>query len=315
MIAAALLLHATPLPASVRAVRPVEAHGALRVAGGAVVDRRGRPVALRGVSLFWSQWGGRFYDPRTIRWLRRDWRISVVRVAVGVHEGGYLEHPEREFAKAAAVVDAAIAEGLYVIVDWHAHRPEPQAAALFFERVARRWGHRPNLIYETWNEPLREHGWSDLVKPYHERVIARIRAIDPDNLVVAGTPTWSQDVDVAAADPLRSANTAYTLHFYAGTHGAALRRKADRARSRGAALFVTEWGASEADGNGRLATAETRAWWRWLAARRIGDVNWSIMDKAETSAALRPGAASGGGWADRDLTGSGRMVRERLRGR
>ncbi|WP_437962158.1 cellulase family glycosylhydrolase [Sorangium sp. So ce119] len=42
----------------------------------------------------------------------------------------------------------------------------------------------------------------------------------------AGTPTWSQDVDLAANDPItRHTNVAYTLHFYAGTHEQRLRER------------------------------------------------------------------------------------------
>jgi endoglucanase len=41
--------------------------------------------------------------------------------------------------------------------------------------------------------------------------------------------------------------------------------------------------------------------------------NWSIADKAEASAALRPGARYSGGWRDEDLTRSGRFIRSKLR--
>ena len=82
---------------------PVERHGALRVQGNRIVDRRGEPVALRGMSLFWSQWQGGFYNAEAIRWLRDDWHCSVVRVAVGIEGGGYLKNPAAEKAKAEAV--------------------------------------------------------------------------------------------------------------------------------------------------------------------------------------------------------------------
>jgi hypothetical protein len=55
-------------------------------------------------------------------------------------------------------------------------------------------------------------------------VIAAIRAIDPDNLIVVGSPAWSQDVDVASDNPITGyENIAYALHFYSGTHGEVLR--------------------------------------------------------------------------------------------
>ena len=307
----ALLAMAVAAPAG--AETPVERHGQLRVEGNRIVGEHGRPAVLRGMSLFWSQWMGGFYNERVVRWLADDWRIDVIRVAVAVEPNGYLRHPEREWRKAERVIDAAIAAGLYVIVDWHAHQPHAEAAGDFFERVAQRYGHHPNLIYETWNEPLPVHGWAQVVKPYHEAVIARIRRHDPDNIVVAGTPSWTQDVDVAARDPLPFANTAYALHFYAGSHRQALRDKAQAALDAGVALFVTEWGTTEATGDGPVDEEESRRWWAFMAANQLSDLAWSIADKDESSAALRPGASRRGGWDESELTPSGRLLRARLR--
>lgn len=292
---------------------PVERHGQLRVEGGRVVDQHGRPVILRGMSLFWSQWGGQYYNADVVRWLKSDWNVTIVRAAVAVDHDGYLANPRREMAKLDAVVEAAIAEGLYVIVDWHAHEPHPQEAAAFFAEVAAKYGDHPNVIYETYNEPLNTHGWAEVVKPFHMTVIPAIRAVDPDNLIIAGTPSWSQDVDVAAADPLPFPNVAYTLHFYAGTHRQELRDKAQKALDLGAALFVTEWGTSEASGDGNLDEAETRLWWLFMEERGLSHLNWSIIDKDETSAALRPGAARRGRWRDAELSPSGQFVRGMLR--
>lgn len=292
---------------------PVERHGQLRVEGNRIVDQHGDPVTLRGMSLFWSQWMPQFYTAETVEWLRDDWRVTLVRAAVAVPEGGYLEHPERETAKAEAVIDAAIEAGLYVLVDWHAHDPEPEAAIRFFTRIAEKYGDHPNLIYETWNEPLNTHGWAEVVKPYHQEVIPHIRALDPDGLIAAGTPTWSQDVDIAAADPLPFDNIAYTLHFYAGSHREELRDKAQAALNAGAALIVTEWGTSEATGDGPIDEAEVRRWWDFMEANQLSHANWSIADKVETTAALQPGASGAGGWSEAQLTPSGALVRNRLR--
>lgn len=292
---------------------PVERHGQLRVEGNRIVDQHGDPVTLRGMSLFWSQWMPQFYTAETVEWLRDDWRVTLVRAAVAVPEGGYLEHPERETAKAEAVIDAAIEAGLYVLVDWHAHDPEPEAAIRFFTHIAEKYGDHPNLIYETWNEPLNTHGWAEVVKPYHQEVIPHIRALDPDGLIAAGTPTWSQDVDIAAADPLPFDNIAYTLHFYAGSHREELRDKAQAALNAGAALIVTEWGTSEATGDGPIDEAEVRRWWDFMEANQLSHANWSIADKVETTAALQPGASGAGGWSEAQLTPSGALVRNRLR--
>jgi len=41
--------------------------------------------------------------------------------------------------------------------------------------------------------------------------------------------------------------------------------------------------------------------------------NWSIADKDETSAALKPGANANGGWSENELTVSGKLIREKIR--
>ncbi|HEX7070139.1 MAG TPA: glycoside hydrolase family 5 protein [Rhodothermales bacterium] len=294
---------------------PVERHGQLRVDGNRIVDEHGEPVVLRGMSLFWSQWMGKYYNGPAVRWLRDDWHVTVVRAALAVDEGGYLEHPEAERQKLESVIDAAILFGIYVIVDWHAHDPHPEEAAEFFASIAAKYGDKPNIIYETWNEPLNSHDWNAVIKPYHERVIPRIREHDPDNLIVAGTQSWSQDVDKAAANPLAFENVAYALHFYASTHRQSLRNKASVALSNGLALVVTEWGTSEATGDGNLDRAEVGRWIEFMEENQLSWCNWSIADKEETSAALRPGARSTGNWSEDDLTPSGILVRNELRAR
>src|SRR5512144_2122332 len=57
----------------------VEKHGQLRVQGNRIVDQSGAPVQLRGMSLFWSQWIPKYYTFNTVKWLRDDWKVTVVR--------------------------------------------------------------------------------------------------------------------------------------------------------------------------------------------------------------------------------------------
>ncbi|MEM9419215.1 MAG: glycoside hydrolase family 5 protein [Planctomycetota bacterium] len=290
---------------------PVERHGQLRVEGAQILDQHGEPVQLRGMSLFWSQWGGAYFNASVVDTLVDDWNVTLIRVPLAVHKGGYLDHPEQEVAKVMEVVDAALARGVYVIVDWHAHDLEQHAAVKFFQELAQGHGHHPNLIYETWNEPVRQD-WSTVIKPYHENVVAAIREHDPDNLILLGTALWSQDVDVAAQDPVAGTNLAYTLHFYAGSHGQKLRDKADRAMELGAALFVSEWGVSKANGDDGVFIKESREWLDFMDEQHISWANWSVFDKDESSAVLKPGASKFGPWANHELKRSGRFIRHEL---
>ena len=302
------------LSAAVARPGPVERHGALRVSGARVVGDDGKPVSLMGNSLFWSQWMGGFWNADCVNWLKQDWKAGIVRAAMGVEAGGYLEHPAEEQARVEKVVDACIAAGLYVIIDWHDHHAmaHTQAAVTFFQAMAKKYGRQPNVIYEIFNEPERV-SWHNEVKPYAEEVIAAIRAIDPAHLIVVGSPHWSQDVDVAAGDPIKGANIAYALHFYAGTHKQGLRDKAESAMKQGAALFVTEWGTCKSDGNGQIDEASTAEWMAFLRQWQLCACNWAVSDKVETSSILVPGAAITGGWKDDDLTASGKLARRWMR--
>jgi len=296
----------------------VSQHGRLQVAGNRIVGADGQPVSLAGISYGWSQWeAARFYNAGTVNWLKQDWHAQVVRAALGLHEepGSYLQQPAANQARVTAVVDAAIAADLYVIIDWHDHHAHERTdlAVAFFTAMARRYGDRPNVIYEIYNEPLHHASWGRDVKPYAEKVIAAIRAVDPDNLIIVGTPNWSQDVDVAAADPIKDANVAYALHFYAATHQQELRDKAAQALAAGAALFITEWGTCNAQGRGGIDDASVRAWMDFIRANQLSHCNWAIYDKKETAALLLGRASSQGGWKDRDLSPSGKYVRALLR--
>jgi endoglucanase len=294
----------------------VDEHGALRVDGNKIVDAKNQPVQLTGMSLFWSQWEGEFYTPETVQHLRKEWHCNVVRAAMGIDMDGYLKNPDVEKEKIFTVIDAAIGEGMYVIVDWHDHHAEQHLdqAKDFFAEVAETYGEYPNVIYELYNEPLTV-SWSKVLKPYFTEVIKVIREHDPDNLIVCGTPTWSQRVDQAAEDPIALPNVAYTLHFYAATHKQELRDVAKTALDKGIALMVTEFGTTEASGDGMVDEAETRLWLQFLDDHKISWCNWSICDKKESAAALKPKTDPKVEWKDKQLTRSGRLIRNELRQR
>jgi endoglucanase len=288
-------------------------HGALQVVDGQLRDAHGAPIQLRGMSLFWSQWSGPYYNGGTVHTLATNWHATVVRAAMGVsNPGGYLNDPSA-FDSARAVVDAAIAEGIYVIVDWHEELATNHTAeaSAFFTAVAKVYGATPNVILEIYNEPNGPQ-WP-AVKAYSEAVIGAIRRAGGKNLIIVGTPTWSQDVDVAAANPITvDKNIAYTLHFYAGTHRAPLRAKAEAAMAKGLALFVTEWGTCDSSGNGGLDLAESQTWIDFINQHKLSWCNWSLNDKRESASALEPGTTMNGPPGNGDLTPSGKFVYQHL---
>jgi endoglucanase len=299
----------TPVAGAGSPASVVQEHGALHVSGAHIVDAAGRPLQLRGMSLFWSQWS-HYYQTSTVDQLADDWRATIVRAALGVESDGYLKDPADNEAKVVTVVERAIARGMYVVIDWHdSHALEHQAAATeFFTRMATRYGATPNVLFEIFNEPLAVE-WS-AVKAYAQAILAAIRGSGATNIVIVGTPNWSQDVDVAARDPITAyADVAYTLHFYAATHKQELRDKAKLALDAGLPLFVTEWGTCDATGDGEVDATETKTWLEFLAHNQISWMNWALNDKAEGCSALAPDAGTLGPWSGDALTPSGALVK------
>ncbi|HEY7883917.1 MAG TPA: glycoside hydrolase family 5 protein [Cellvibrionaceae bacterium] len=296
---------------------PVEVHGALSVANGKIIGEHGKPVSLAGPSLFWSNVGwnaDKFYNAEVVKSVAQSWNAGLIRAAIGTGKnGGYQSHPKENIAHAEAVIDAAIAQGIYVILDWHSHHAEdyPEVAIEFFTHFAEKYKNTPNIIYEIYNEPIADTDWSTVIKPYSEKLIKTIRAIDPNNLITVGTQTWSQDVDKAADDPIVGFdNIAYTLHFYAGTHKEALREKARYAMNKGLALMVTEWGTVNANGDGGVNHQSTDEWLTFMRDNNLSHAIWSLHDKDEGASMLKPDSPINGQWTDEDFTESGLKVRD-----
>ena len=295
----------------------VERYGQLRVEEIHIVNQNGEPVMLTGMSLYWSQWKGQYYNYNCIKWLRDDWKCTVVRAAMGIESNlGYLIYPAREKEKVIEVINAAIELGIYVIVDWHDHNAHNHLdeSVEFFTEIATLYGEYPNVIYEIYNEPM-QVSWLNDVKPYADSVVAAIRAIDPDNIIVIGSPTWSQDVDVAANNPVDADNIAYSLHYYAAYqyHQQSLRNKAQTALNKGVALFVTEFGMCQNTGDGAIDYEQSNLWFDFLESNKISWCKWSVADLTETSAVLKLGANANGGWPESQLSESGLFIRNKIR--
>jgi len=291
----------------------VSSKGFLQARDGQIYDSNGEVAVLKGMSFFWSQWSGKFYNPRVVQTMVHEWNCSILRLPLGVDWGGYIENPRLEFEKICRVLDACIAEDVYAIVDWHDHEAQNHSslALEFFTRIAELYPNQPHLILELYNEPLKV-SWTSSIKPYCQKLTKDLRAQGVKNLIVAGTPQWSQDVDAAAEDPLEDENCAYTLHYYAGTHRNSLREKAKKALDLGVPLFVTEYGLSEASGNGVLDIEEARAWYEFMNAHNLSRCAWSICDKNESSAALQKGTQAQGPWTDADLSPCGKLLKKEL---
>jgi endoglucanase len=305
----------TSIPEASARTSPVASHGQLSVKGAKLLDASAKPVILRGQSFGWDNWWPQYYNAQVVRWLWEDWCVDVVRAAMGVEpDGAYLQNPAASKQRVEAVIDGAIAAGVYVIVDWHSHNIRQPEAVAFFSEIAAKYGDEPNVIYEIFNEPEKDETWPQ-VKDYASAVIGAIRQHDPDNVVIVGSPEWDQRIDLVAADPLQGqTNVMYSVHFYADTHRDWLRKRTQAAIDRGIPVFVSESGGMQASGQGQNNYLEWKAWTDFMDANQISWVNWSVSDKAgETCSILEPGSNASGGWTAAELTESGEHVRNVMR--
>lgn len=301
---------------------PVERYGALSVKGTNLCSADGKPVQLCGMSSHGLHWYGKYANKDVLKWLRDDWNADLWRAAMYVSgNGGYAQNKGMA-SKVIESIEAARELGLYVLVDWHV-LPEcdpllyANQAEEFFEQIASTYADCPNIIYELCNEPNGSNvSWEGNIKPYAERIIPVIRKYC-DNVIVVGTPVWSSDLTSAANDPiLNQKNIMYTLHFYAGSHGKDSRAVAAAALKKGLPIFVTEWGTTQASGDGGVFEKETMEWMRFLAKNNISWANWSVNNKGEDSGVLKynKDRDAKGGWKESDLQPSGILVRKILRG-
>jgi len=344
--ALAALSFAGSLFAQAPAGSPVALHGQLSVKNGQIVDAKGEPFQLRGMSFFWSNpsWeGGKYYNSSVVKWLVDDWKVNIVRVAMDPNNKG-------DWQK---VVDAAIANGIYVIIDWHSHKAsnETDAAKTFFSAQASKYSNTPNILYELYNEPCPSganqdclgESWSQ-IKTYAQAVTDEIRKTDKNNIIVVGSRDFSKRVDEAAQSPVSGNNIVYSVHYYTaepGTnHQQDLRGWCGAALNKGQGLLVTEFGLSEADGGNNpnkpcpkdlkvskcpvmgqgnysnldiIDTTEANVWFDYLDKYQIGWVNWSVVNKNEAASALAGSAGSSGNWSASDLSRSGSFIRNKLR--
>ena len=66
--------------------------------------------------------------------------------------------------------------------------------------------------------------------------------------------------------------------------------------------MVTEFGMSDASGNGQISTINTGKWLKRLDQTNMSYFCWSLTNKSESSALLAPGSSKTGNWKKKDLS-------------
>jgi len=333
----------TPSPSGVKG--PVSYYGKLKARPGSAYfdgSKNGIGVQVRGVSFGWSTSSyesARFYEAISVKRMVEDWKAEIVRAAYGVASAQFISNTAAENReRIEKVVDAAIENDVYAIIDFHSHNAhnEVQQSKDFFEYMAEKYGSYDNVIFEIYNEPVCRASsatncaagdrinWAE-IKSYAEQIIPVIRA-HSNNLILVGTPQWSQRIQDVIGNKINDENVGYVFHFYAASHPlASWRGNIENAMNSGVPIFITEYGTVHSDGgqnnNYNTHNAErTDEWHTFMDDKKISSAAWQISDKYEGSAFFGiEGAARkfdlNGDWTDQSkMNESGKYIFNKLNG-
>jgi hypothetical protein len=288
---------------------PLVANGQLRVVSNQLTNEAGKAIQLRGVSTHGLQWFPQCYTQSSVQALATDWGADVLRIAMYVDEGGYLNDKEAMRTKVNQIIDWAEQSGIYCIIDWHILNPgDPNVhtadAIEFFQIMSQRNAAKKHVIYEICNEP---NGvlWPQ-IKGYAEQVIPVIRQNAPNAIILVGTPNWDQRPQDVVSSPLAFPNLLYTVHFYAASH---FFQSDVNSVVNSLPLFFSEWGTSTYSGGGSLDFNNGQAWLDLMAGnnpagQKISWCNWTYSDAGESSAALNSGACNTQQWNNTSPSGT-----------
>jgi len=171
--------------------------------------------------------------------------LNCVRVPVNYHhfedDSAPLTIKPDGFRHLDRVIDLCARHGIYTVIDLHAapggqnhhwHSDNPTHVPLFWvhrdfqDRVVNLWEHlathyrgHPGVAgYNLLNEPADES--RAVVGPFYERLVAAVRAVDPDHILFLDGNTYSTEFDIFGADSAapadeRPRNIVYACHDYA----------------------------------------------------------------------------------------------------
>ena len=308
----------------------VSKYGDLRIKDGYVADASGKKVSLMGPSLYWSCIEPLWWSRETVKYLVDKYNIQIIRlpVAIAPGPGGYgsgrtsLQYPPNtwnedcyyyrpDYTKKLVddVVEAAIENDIYVIIDFHEHYAEDWTymACEFFSYFARKWGNYPNVLYEIYNEPVCDKG---TVINYAKQVIPTIRAIDPDNIIIVGSPNYSREPHTVTDAGQGQSNIAYSWHGYVRyNHQSDWDSSEASSWNTSVPVIVTEWGVWYNKDDGGLLNM--------FKERGVINCFWSMSNLGGDEAAwsvLIPSCNKKSDWTEADMTENGAFLLAQTKG-
>lgn len=293
---------------------PVSIHGKLKVSGTSIVDKNNEPFIIQGVSTHGIAWFPKYVNYDTFKYLRDECNVNTIRLAMYSDPNAGYSKDMHTLVKNG--VSYASKLGMYVIIDWHIlsdgnPNTYKDNAISFFNKMTKLYKDYDNVLYEICNEPNGNVTWNNDIMPYAKDVIDSIRKIDDDAIIICGTPTWSQDVDIVSKNPLKGyTNIVYALHFYAATHKENIQNKYKEALKNNLPILVSEFGICDASGNGMIDYDSANTWINLLRKNNTGYVCWNLSNKNESSSLIESSCNKLKDFTDNDLSNEGKWLKK-----
>ena len=313
-----LLAFLTPSFAAVGFTARPSTNGKLHVVGTELHDEHGKMVVLKGASTHGLTWFPKYVNNGLFKQLSAEWNTNLIRLAM--YSDDYVHGDRKKNLEILRKgVEYAIANDMYVIVDWHILKDnnpnENLAEAIdFFNQMAKEYANVPNVIFEICNEPNGDCTWDD-IKEYASLVVPVIRRHKPDALILIGTPNYSREIQFPAKDPVNFDNVMYSFHFYVSSHKDDFRKKLRDVVRQGTPIFISESGLSEESGDGKIDFESAKLWYALLDSLHLSYTVWSLSNKEEESAMIKDDSRAVESLTDDDLTLSGQFARALFQGR
>jgi hypothetical protein len=184
---------------------------------------------------FWNEYRDRYITRDDIQFIKQAGFNSI---RVPFHYKFFLADDAEGFRLLDRVIAWSQEAGLYVILDMHCapggqtgtniddswgypwiyDSPEEQQLAVeIWKRIARHYrGSKTVLGYDLLNEPIPPYPelkkYNPALEPLYRKIVAGVREVDPNHVVILGGAQWDSNFDVFGA-PFDS-NVMYNLHKY-----------------------------------------------------------------------------------------------------
>ena len=224
---------------------------ALHTSGNRLCDSDGNTVVLKGVNIPSVEWmNGGDHAMQSVEEAIHRWHVNIIRLPIAQdrwmgrmpdEESGLdLSDGGASYRRLVdSLVNAASAEGVYMIVDLHwsdmgvwgrnvgQHRMPDANTAVAWESIAERYANNPAVLFDIYNEP-HEVSWSvwrngghvteeagSYETPGMQALVDVVRGAHASNVVVVGGLDFAFDLrGVAGGYAISSPNVLYSCHIY-----------------------------------------------------------------------------------------------------